>query len=202
MTADARTIEAGVGALALAVMMMAALCAVPAGVGAQGLGDRVGLELRGGVAVGNYTDSDAGLDLAPRPSFGATVEVAATEMLAGYLAFDRSSFGCTEGICTKRDVTFTSQGFTAGVRWSPGLPWVRAGALYHTLGVRGVGAGESPDAGVGFEVAAGADLPLWQTVRIRPGVTYRRHRANSDGVDAHVALLAVEVGLAVGLGDR
>ena len=192
-----RTMKWGVTALTVA-----GLCAVPAGVGAQGLGDRLGLELRGGVAVGNYTDSDAGLDLAPRPSFGATVEVVATESLAGYLAFDRSSFGCTEGICTNRDLTFTSQGFAAGVRWSSGLPWVRAGALYHTLDVRGAGAGESPDAGVGFEVAAGVDLPLWQAARIRPGVVYRRHQAGSDGVEAHVALLAVEVGVAVRLGDR
>lgn len=170
-----------------------AVVTIPASAGAQAL--RV--ELNGGAAIGNYTSSEAGLDVLPRPAYGVLVELWPTATLAGYAGFTRSTFGCNEGFCTDRDVSMTSQGVVVGARWAPGLPWVRAGLAVQGLTVQGEGGDDTADPGLGVEVAAGLDLPVWGQFRVRPGIRYLRHDASTDLGDGHVAMLALMVGVSM-----
>lgn len=155
------------------------------------------VELKAGAAVGNYTETDAGLDLLPRPTFGLLVELWATETLAGYAGITRASFGCEEGFCIDRDVSLTSEGLVVGGRWSPGLPWVRAGVAVQRLDIRATGANDRSDPDLGVELAAGVEVPLWDVFLVRPGLTYLRHNATTTQGDGHVSLLALEIGVAV-----
>lgn len=164
---------------------------------ARAVAQAVRAELSAGVAVGNYTSSEAGLDLLPRPAFGALVEVWPARTLAGYVGFTRSTFGCNEGFCTGRDVSMTSQGLVAGARWSPGIPWARVGLAVQGLTIRGGGSDESSDVGLGVEAAVGVELPAWRQFRLRPGVRYLRHNASTNMGEGHVALLALDVGVAM-----
>lgn len=175
-----------------ALLLVLGAVLVPAGAGAQ----QVKVELKAGAAVGNYTDTGAGLDVIPGPSFGALVELWPAETLAGYAGFTRSSFGCEEGFCTDRDVSLTSQGLVMGGRWSPGLPWVRAGLAVQALDIEATGAGERFDPGLGVELAAGLEFAIAEQFRVRPGLTYLRHRASTELGEGHVALLALELGVA------
>ncbi|NIP83028.1 MAG: outer membrane beta-barrel protein [Gemmatimonadetes bacterium] len=176
-------------AAALALALAAPACA-----------QRLALELTAGAAVGRYSETGAGLELLPGPSFGATLEAEVSESLAAYAGYVRSSFGCEEGFCADRDVTLTSQGAVLGGRWSAGLPWVRAGVTLQSLDVDAAGAGESTDAALGWDLGAGIQLAVGGRTRIRPGVAYRRHGASTDRSDGHAGVLALHVGVAVALG--
>lgn len=184
------TLKAAVAALVTLVMLSA-----PARSAAQDL--RV--ELRAGAAVGNYSETDAGLEIVPGPTFGALVELWPTETLAAYLGVSRASFGCEEALCTGQEVSLTSQGMAVGGRWSPGLPWVRAGIALHTLDIRATKMDDSSDPGLGFDLAAGLDIPVWGALRVRPGLTYLRHATSTDQGDGHVGLFALEIGGSVEL---
>lgn len=181
------------GALATASLLV--LGAVPVA------GQRVTVELAAGPAVGNYSESGAGLEMEPGPSFVALVEARFREAMTGYLGFTRSSFGCEEGFCIDRDVTLTSQGVVLGGRWTPGLPWVRVGLTVQALDVEAAAASESADAGIGWDLGAGLDIGVSGRTRIRPGLTYQRHGASTALGDGHVAIFAFQMGLAVELGD-
>lgn len=182
-------------ALALAVALV---FTAPATAGAQ----QLKAELKAGAAVGNYTDTHAGLDVLPQPTYGALLELWPTETLAAYVGFTRASFGCREGFCTDRDVSLTSQGLVAGGRWAPDLPlgpWVRGGVALQGLDIQATGADERVNPGLGFELGGGIDFPVGGTFRIRPGLTWLRHQASTTLGNGHVALLALEIGAAVEL---
>lgn len=169
---------------------------IPGAVAAQ----QVEMELRAGTAVGTYTETGAGLELVPGPSFGAVLEVWPRETLAAYLGFTRSSFGCEEGFCEPETVALTSQGLVLGGRWSSGLPWLRAGLVVQALTVDATEHRERYGAGAGFEVGAGIDWPVGERFSIRPGVTFRRHQSSTGHEDHRVALLALELGGTLELG--
>jgi hypothetical protein len=178
------------------VAALGTLAAAPlAPAAAQG----VVVELSAGGAVGNYTETGAGLDLVPGPAFGARVELWAMPTLAGYAGVTRATFGCEEGICTGRDLSLTSQGLVVGAQWSPGIPWVRAGVAFQGLTIRDPDVEESFDPGLGFELSAGADVPVWGRFRVRPGIVWLRHDASTDLGDGHVSLLALQLGVAMEL---
>ena len=175
------------GALALA----AALAASPAA------GQDLSLELRAGAAVGNYTGTGAGLDLVPAPSFAAVGELALTEALSGYIGINRSAFGCDEGLCVGRDMSLSSQGVTVGARYATGALWARAGLALQVLRVASDAEISTSDPGVGWDLGAGAEIPVGRGFLIRPGVTYLRHNAPIGADAGHVAVLALEVGVAM-----
>lgn len=185
------------GRLARVALFSAAALSLLAGEAGEAAAQAVTVELMGGGAVGNYTDTDAGLDLVPGPAFGVLLEVEPAPSLAAYAGFTRSSFGCEEGFCSGRDVRMTSQGVVLGARWSPGLPWVRAGLALQGLTVRGEGADERFDPGLGFELAGGLEFPIWERFHVRPGITWLRHDASTDLGTGHVSLLALQVGVAM-----
>lgn len=175
---------------AVAVLVTLALVSIPS----VSVGQVLRVELRAGAAVGNYSETDAGLDIVPGPTFGGSLELWPTETLAAYVGLNRSSFGCEEALCTGRDVSLTSQGVVVGGRWSPGLPWVRAGLALQTLDIMATNEDDSSDPGLGVELAAGLDIPVWDALRIRPGLTYLRHATSTDRGDGHVGLFALEIG--------
>ena len=177
----------------LLTLVLAGLLLVPATTEAQ----RVDVELAGGASVGSYTGTDAGLDVLPGPSFGVRADVNVRESLAGYIGFTRSSFGCEEAFCTNRDVTLTSQGLVLGARWSPGLVWARAGMAFQGLDIQAQGGGGESDPALGFELAGGLDFGLGARLRLRPGVRYLRHAADTGEGSGTVAVIAVELGLAL-----
>lgn len=185
------------GKLRGGILLAAALFV--AGAASPAAGQRLDLELRAGGAVGNYTATDAGLEFVPGPSFGALVEVGLTGPVSGYVGFTRSTFGCDEALCTGRDVTLTSQGLVLGARWTEGLFWGRAGLSLQALNVTSEVQDETSDPGIGWDLGVGAQIPLGRGVRLRPGLSYLRHDAPTD-VDGHVAVLGLEIGVAVGLG--
>ncbi len=175
------------GRRATGVLLGLAALAAAAPAGAQ----QWAVEVRGGGAVGSYTATDAGLDVVPQLSFGATVERRLMPMLSAYVGFSRSAFGCEEGLCTGRDVTLTSQAITVGGRYALGPVWGRAGLAMGTLQVASDAQTETHDMALGWDLAAGASVPLAPGFSVRPGITYVRHGAG----DGHVALLAAEVGV-------
>lgn len=176
----------------------AAALLVPAGAASQ----RIAVEVAGGAAVGNYTATDAGLELRPGPSLGARIDIAATPSLGGYGGYIRSTFGCDEAFCTNRDVSITSQGPVVGARWHGGAFWARGGLAWQSLDVQATGGGEDEtEAGAGFELAGGLDFGLGSRFRVRPGLRWLRHQASTPDREDHVAILAFEVGLAVGVRD-
>ena len=182
-------------AIALAMMLAAPAIGV-AGANLLAAQD-VSLELRGGAAIGNYSESGAGLEWEPGPSFAAEAQLEVRPRLAVYAGFARSSFGCEEGFCTDRDATFTAQGITAGARWTSGLPWVRAGLAWQALELDATGGGGSGDMALGFDLGAGVDFSLGRGVRARPGISYRRVGSSLDDEDGHFTLLTLELGAAV-----
>jgi hypothetical protein len=180
----------------------AAVALAAAATGAAGAaGQGIQAELRGGAAIGNYSESGAGLETIAGLALAGQVEVPVAEDLSAYAAFTRATFGCEEGFCTDRDVTLTSQGLAAGVRWSPRWVWARAGLAYQWLSLETAGEGTTDaDPGFGFDLGAGAAFQLSGQVELRPGVTYRRHAASTEDGDGTVAVLAAEMGVAVRLG--
>lgn len=173
------------------VLALAAMAAKPAAA------QRYTVELRGGAAIGNYTDTGAGLDVVPGPSFAATAELRFTELVSAYVGINRSAFGCEEGLCIGRDVTLVSQGATAGVRLTRGLFWGRVGAAVQVLRQESDARTVTSDPGIGWDLAAGVEVPVGRGFLVRPGLTWLRHQTPDDDIAAHASVLALEVGVAM-----
>lgn len=179
------------------MMRLMLALALTAAAAAPAAAQRFAVELRAGAAVGNYTETGAGLDIVPGPSFAATAELRFTELISGYAGINRSAFGCDEGFCAGRDVSLISQGASAGLRLTRGLFWARAGAAVQVLRQETDAQTVTSDPGIGWDLAAGVEIPVGRGFLVRPGLTYLRHQASAEEVDAHVALLALEVGVAM-----
>lgn len=159
------------------------------------------VELRGGGAVGNHQPAAAGLETGIAPAFSAAAEVRVHSLVSLYAGYSRASFGCEEGFCTDRDVTFTSSGIGSGLRLDPsGLPWLRTGLVYHGLEVQSADGTEDWDPGIGYEIGSGLSFSPGRRIHLLPGVSYRRHLATADGVEATTSLLIAEIGVRISLG--
>lgn len=178
--------------LLLAAGLAAALLAA-----APASGQRFGVELGAGGAIGNYTETDAGLDIVPGPAFSATVDVRLTGLWSAYAGINRTGFGCTEALCAGREVSLVSQGARAGVRVTRDVLWARGGLVVQSLRITTDAVTETSDPGLGVELGAGAAIPVGRGFRIRPGLTYMRHAAPTADADGHTALLVLEVGVAM-----
>lgn len=179
------------------MMILAAAIAAPAA--AQ---RGIAVEARGGIGAGNYAEAASEFEIAPRPSFGATVSYEVRPRIEAYAGFSRTSFGCGTGFCADRDVTFTSTGVEAGVRVGFAYttsPWVRAGIIRHSLDFSAApqdGEGQEGESasGVGIEVGGGVELPMPRGLAATPGLRYVRYgAADDDGV----AMLVVDVGIRI-----
>ena len=111
-----------------------ALLALPALLLARPATAQLTLVAGGGFSVGNDEAAASRLEPRPQASFSLDAEYPATRVLSAYAGVSRAAFGCREGFCTDREVSFASAGADAGLRLHlPRLPWLRAGVLYHTL---------------------------------------------------------------------
>lgn len=152
---------------------------------------QVALEARAGAAVGNHVPAHAGLETAPGLSLAGTVEYRPARAASIYVSYARAEFGCAEGLCAGRDVTIRTRGYGAGVRLhTPGLPWLRGGAvLYETEVATSTGV-EAMEARPGFEVGAGVTLPIRGRVRLLPGLFLRTQPG-----EERTTLVGAEVGV-------
>jgi hypothetical protein len=156
---------------------------------------QVAVELRGGGAIGNHVPAAAGLGTQPGPSISGALEYGVRPDLSVYGTYTRASFGCEDGFCAGRDVTMTSSGVGAGVRFHPGkLPWVRAGLLLAGTNVDTSTGSSSVDPSLGFELGGGISVPAADRVEIVSGLAMR-----SGAGDERTTVLNFEVGVRVRL---
>lgn len=165
--------------------------------GARPLSGQLHLEVRGGAGVGAHSETQANLDLVPRPTYEALVLWALRPRVSLYGGFVRTSFGCEEGFCLGRDLTVAGHHGVVGVEVSRGMLWARMGGLY---GVTRVGSeGEAPGPAPGVEVRLGASLGSGR-LRFLPGVSLRRLGAADQG--GHATALTADIGVRFALGAR
>ena len=171
-------------------------CVLALGLGAGPAAAQLSVEIRGGGAIGNHLPAAAGLEPIPGPAFSVGLEYRAHPLASLYAAYSRAAFGCEQGFCTGREVTFSTSGPGAGVRLhAPRFPWVRLGAVRYGTGVDTDGISESVDPAIGFEAGAGASIPLAGRLRLLPGLYLR-----SQPGDTRTTLLGADLGLSASLG--
>lgn len=192
--------------IARALRLAVVGCALAPGLAAAQMPDwlaRSGVEVRGGMSVGNHSESAAELDLAPEPSFDIVLKTEIVTTLSVFGGFYRTTFGCEEGFCTGREITIVGNHGALGAQWVPDLPqlaigpWVRAGLLVGTTRAGTLGA--SPDVGIGFEFGAGLQRDFGR-VSAFPGVSYRYLTANTPSSSAYAVVLSAHLGIAIELG--
>lgn len=98
-------------------------------------------------------------------------------------------------------------GYVFGVKLTPGTsrfaPWLRAGALYNHVELEDANGNAIADTDHvwGWEAGAGIDVPIGGSLRLTPGVRYRRFapmlQLGSASFESTLAYLVVDVGLAV-----
>ena len=191
---------------ARALLVAIAGCALAPGSAAAQMPDwlgRVGVEVRGGMSVGNHSESAAALEIVPKPSFDVVLKREIIPTLSVFGGYYQTTFGCGEGFCTGRDISIAGNHGALGAEWVPDLPqlalgpWLRGGLLVGTT--RAGTEGEVPDIGIGFEVGAGLqrDFGRWSAL---PGVSYRYLTANTPSSPAHAIALSAHLGIAIQLG--
>ena len=162
-----------------------------------------GVEVRGGMSIGNHSESAAALELVPRPSFDVVLKTEVIPTLAVFGGYYHTTFGCEEGFCTGRDITIAGNHVALGAQWMPDLPrlalgpWLRTGLLVGTT--RAGAEGDSPDIGLGIDFAVGLerDFGRWSAL---PGVSYRYLTANTPASSAYAIALSAHLGIAIRLG--
>ena len=164
---------------------------------------QVGVEIRGGMSIGNHSESAAALELAAKPSFDLVLKSEVIPTVSVFGGYYQTTFGCEEGFCTGRDINIVGNHGALGAQWVPDLPqlalgpWLRGGLLVGTT--RAGTEGESPNIGIGFEFSAGLqrDFGRWSAL---PGVSYRYLMANTPSSSAYAVALAAHLGIAIKLG--
>lgn len=164
---------------------------------------RAGVEVRGGVSIGNHSESSAKVDFAPEPSFDLVLKREIVPTLSVFGGYYRTTFGCVEGFCTDRDISIVGNHGALGAQWVPDLPqlamgpWLRTGLLVGTT--RAGTEGDSPDIGFGFEFGGGL-LADFGRMSFLPGVAYRYLTANTLSSSAYAVALSAHLGIAIELG--
>ncbi len=190
----------------LGATALAAALAFAAPSAAQG---QLALEIRGSInnPMGDFGD-DGGLDAKSEAGFGGDLIYSVSPNLSVYGGYEQQMFGC-DG-CGD-DEGATSSGFEGGAKliaYRDGLlPWLKAGVVGRKLQLEDNGFEVESDTGVGFQVAAGVDIPLGDVLWFSPGVRYEAYDAEFDIVDEFVTaeqsvqFLALDLGLHIHLGN-
>lgn len=144
---------------------------------------QLSVELRGSLnnPVGDF-GGEGGLNANSEAGLGADLIYSASQSLSVYGGWSREMFGCEA--CSGDD-GLTSSGFEGGVkllmnREEGVLPWIRGGLIAHKLKVEQDGAEFSSDTGLGFQAAAGVDIPLGEVLSFSPAVRYQAYQAEFD----------------------
>ena len=77
-------------------------------------------EVRGGTAVGSHTATAAAMELEPGLSVAGLISLQTSGALGLYAGFVRTQFGCSNGFCTDRDITFAGNDARLGLSLSRG----------------------------------------------------------------------------------
>lgn len=190
----------------LGATALAAVLALAAPAGAQG---QLALELRGSInnPMGDFGD-DEQLGASSEAGLGGDVIYSLSPNLSVYGGYEQQMFGC-EG-CGDDDGA-TSSGFQGGAKliaYRDGLlPWLKAGVVGRKLQLEEDGFEVESDTGVGFQVAAGVDIPLGDVLWFSPGVRYEAYDAEFDvagdfvTTEQAVQFLALDLGLHIHLGQ-
>ncbi|HUE95258.1 MAG TPA: hypothetical protein VMN39_01275 [Longimicrobiaceae bacterium] len=174
------------------LLLVAVLVAAAPGAGRA----QVGIEVRGGGAIGNHAPAAAGLETIPGPSVTASLFLAPAHWIALYGSYSRSSFGCEEGFCTDRDVLITTGSVIGGARLylSPGI-WLQGGIVNLTTVVSANDAEDRASPELGLEGGFGFRVRLAGPVALVPAFLYRA------GIEpaGRTTVVAGELGLQVRL---
>ncbi|MGH7458440.1 MAG: hypothetical protein ACREKN_05050 [Longimicrobiaceae bacterium] len=150
------------------------------------------LELRGGAGIppGDFaveeTDADLQVEAGPALSGGLALHFA--ERFLVYGGYNWTGFGCSECSTFELDGDVVDAGFGAGAgaEFGPLLagisPWLRAGAIFHTLTFSQEGESSSSERGTGFEGRVGLNYPIpaLEALRVSPSLGYRAYSAKFD----------------------
>jgi len=171
------------------MVAVAVMTAVATGEAQTGLPVPVSIEARGGFAfpTGEWTDD---VDLGTGVGFGVSAIVGVTPMINVYGGWERYSFELDdEGDLEGADVDAVDSGFRLGAEVAlplaaPVSPFVFGGLTYSKLSVSASGGGASvevdSDNSLGFEVGAGARIPLGTVIAFTPTIRYGSHSAEFD----------------------
>jgi len=151
-------------------------------------------EVRGGTAVGSHTATAAAMELEPGLSVAGLISLQTSGVLGLYAGFVRTQFGCTNGFCTDRDITFTGNDARLGLSLSRGGPWMQVGLLYGGTGTDG----DNLNGGIGFEAGLGLVFSAGK-LRFSPGLIYRQHNASTEIRTDHAVSLTLDLGIGLQL---
>ena len=147
-------------------------------------------EVRGGTAVGSHTATAAAMELEPGLSVAGLISLQTSGALGLYAGFVRTQFGCTNGFCTDREITFTGNNARLGLSLTRGGPWMQLGLLYGGTGTDG----DNLNGGIGFEAGLGLAFSAGK-IRFSPGLIYRRHNASTAIRKDHAVSLSFDLGI-------
>jgi hypothetical protein len=164
--------------------------------------DGLSLEVRGGMAVGNYDPAHAEPSLSmDQPAISVSAQLPLTNRVAGYAGYSYARFGCSGGFCRDASIHFASRGWDVGLQGgrNEGV-WARAGAVLHRLDVPLSATGTprvSSDAALGGHAAIGYGFAWRGNLSVSPGLRYTRYGARFSGDPARdrVDYLVADVGL-------
>lgn len=171
---------------------------------------RISVELRGSLnkPMGDFGD-EAGLDANGEASLGGDIFFNLNRNISLYGGYAREMYGCES--CSD-DEGLHSSGFEGGVKLLANreegiLPWLRAGIVAHDLTADLGPAEVTSDTGIGFQAAAGVDIPLGEVLSFVPALRYQTFDAEFDVADEDLIVaettvqqVALDFGLHVHLG--
>lgn len=157
------------------------------------------------IPTGTFAEQGPGIGAEPGLAFEVGGLLEAASWLAVYAGYQRDRFACEGCRSVNADASVTATGAEAGAQVTVPFerfgirPWVRGGAVRHSLQFQREDSGIRSDPGTGFGVGGGLELRV-AGLRISPGVRFQSYTVDvqfsgypSRSLD--VSHLTVDVGL-------